>query len=165
MVTIRPVHVGQDDEAVWQIFKAVVSTGDTYVFAPDISQEDALGYWLGPGIHPYVAEHDGAIVGTYVLKPNQPGLGSHVANASYMVAEKARGHGVGLAMANHSLPEAKRLGFLAIQFNAVVATNEPALRLWRKVGFETVGTVPKAFRHAGKGLVDIHVMHRFLDDI
>jgi ribosomal protein S18 acetylase RimI-like enzyme len=102
------------------------------------------------------------VVGTYILKANQLALGSHVANAAFMVAPDVRAQGVGRAMGEHCLSEARRLGFRAIQFNFVVATNESALRLWRQLGFEIVGTLPGAFRHPTKGYVDVHVMFRSL---
>jgi len=140
----------------------VVARGDTYVFDPQIPREEALGYWLHPGTHPYVAESDGQVVGTYILRPNQPALGSHVANAALMVLPAARGSGIGRGMGEHSLAEARRLGFRAMQFNFVVSTNEAAVRLWQQLGFQIVGTFPGAFRHAQLGFVDAYVMFRML---
>lgn len=133
-----------------------------YVFDPQTSREDALAYWFRSDTHTYVAENDGRVVGTYILKPNQPALGSHVANAAFMVSPSARGTGVGRHMGEHCLAEARRLGFRAMQFNFVVSTNEPAVRLWQQLGFQTVGTLPGAFRHAQLGFVDAHVMYRTL---
>ena len=137
----------EDREAIWQIFRAVVAGGDTYVFDPNISRRKALAYWLGPKTRCYVALSEQEIVGTYILKANQPGLGSHVANAGFMVSPSARGRGIGRAMAEHCLHEATRLGFRAMQFNFVVATNRTALRLWKNLGFKIVGRLPGAFRH------------------
>jgi ribosomal protein S18 acetylase RimI-like enzyme len=156
-------RAGDDDwGAIWPIFAAIVSRGDTYAYPPDIAEPDARRLWLGPGVATYVAESGGATVGTYVLKANQPGLGDHVANAGYMVAAGARGRGVGAAMCEHSLAEARAAGYRAMQFNFVVSTNERAVALWRRMGFEVVGTVPRAFRHRELGEVDVYVMHRFL---
>ena len=152
-----------DRDAIWEIFRVVVASGDTYTFDPDTSREDALGYWLQPANHCYVAEHEGTVVGTYVLRANQVGLGSHVANAGFMVAPSARGIGVGRAMGEHCLAEARRQGFRAMQFNFVVSTNESAVRLWQRLGFEIVGTLPGAFRHATKGYVAAYVMYRSLE--
>jgi ribosomal protein S18 acetylase RimI-like enzyme len=152
-----------DRDAIWDIFRVVVASGDTYAFDPEISRSDALGYWMQPANHCHVAEHSRNVVGTYILRANQPGLGSHVANAAFMVAPAARGMGVGHAMAEHCLAEARRQGFRAMQFNFVVSTNESAVRLWRRLGFEIVGTLPRAFRHATKGYVDAHVMYRSLE--
>ena len=154
-----------DFVAMWGIFHAVVASGDTYVFSPNTSREEAHIYWLGPDIASYVAEIDGAVAGFYKLIPNQRDLGSHVANASFMVSPAAHGQGVGKSMGQHCLVEAKKAGFLAMQFNFVVSTNKSAVTLWKKLGFAVVGTLPKAFRHARHGLVDAFVMHRFLDDI
>jgi L-amino acid N-acyltransferase YncA len=149
-------------EEIWKIFREVVASGDTYVFDSDISREDALRYWLSPDHHAFVVTEDDHVYGTYILKKNHPGRGSHVANASYMVSSEARGKGLGSLMCEHSLEQARRLGFSAMQFNLVVSTNEAALSLWRKHGFRIVGTLPKVFRHASQGLVDAFVMHRFL---
>ena len=161
MLSIRQA-LESDRDSVWGIFHAVVAGGDTYAFDPGISKEEALGYWHHPANRCHVAERDGKIVGTYILKANQPGLGSHVANAAFMVAPNARGLGVGQALGEHCVDEAHRLGFRAMQFNFVVSTNEPGVRLWRRLGFEIVGTLPGAFRHSAKGYVDAYVMYRSL---
>ena len=151
-----------DRDAIWNIFHEIVAAGDTYAFDPRMSREDALAYWFRPDTHTYVAEKDGGVVATYILRPNQPGPGSHVANAAFMVASDAQGSGVGRRMAEHCLSEAHRLGFRAMQFNFVVSTNESAIRLWQKLGFEIVGTLRGAFRHPQKGYVDVYVMFRSL---
>lgn len=153
-----------DRDAIWQIFHDVIAPGDTYVFDPGTSREDALAYWFQTGNRSYVAEQDRHIVGTYILKANRPDLGSHIANASFMVAPGARGQGVGRAMGEHCLSEARRVGFRAMQFNFVVSTNESAICLWKQLGFEIVGTLPGAFRHPAKGFVDVYVMFRSLID-
>ncbi len=151
-----------DDDAIWRIFQAVIAPGDTYVFDPTMSRADALAYWFNPGTHTYVFESEGGVSGTYILRPNQPALGSHVANAAFMVSPIARGKGVGRRMGEHCLSEARRLGFLAMQFNSVVATNDAAVRLWKQLGFQIVGTLPGAFRHATRGYVDAYVMFQDL---
>ena len=161
MLRIREASAS-DTGSIWDIFHAVVSRGDTYAFDPKISREDALAYWLHPANRCFVAEREGRIVGTYILKANQPGLGAHVANAAYMVSPDARGLGVGRAMGEHSLKEARRLGFRAMQFNFVVSTNESAVRLWQRLGFSIVGTLPGAFRHSSGRYVDAYVMFRSL---
>ncbi|HSS51445.1 MAG TPA: GNAT family N-acetyltransferase [Thermoanaerobaculia bacterium] len=163
-MTIRRA-VEADFEALWTIFRAVIATGSTYVFAPGTRREDAFAYWFGPGIASYVAEDEGRVIGMYKIVANQRDLGSHVANASYMVDPGYAGRGAGKAMGLHSLREARRAGFLAMQFNLVVSTNEAAVALWKKIGFSIVGTLPKAFRHQGLGYVDAYVMYRFLDDV
>jgi L-amino acid N-acyltransferase YncA len=127
-----------------------------------MSREQALTYWFRSNTHTYVAEKDGRVVGTYILRPNQLGPGSHVANAAFMVASDAQGSGVGRAMAEHCLSEARRMGFRAMQFNFVVSTNTAAIHLWKQLGFKIVGTLPGAFRHPEKGFVDVCVMYRSL---
>jgi ribosomal protein S18 acetylase RimI-like enzyme len=161
---IRPARDTDWDE-MWTIFHAVVGTGTTYAFAPDTSYDDARAYFLGPDIASWVAEDDRAVVGMYKLVPNRRDLGSHVANASFMVDPRCRGRRIGESLGWHCLREAKRAGYLAMQFNFVVSTNTAAVALWRKLGFEIVGTLPRAYRHAQHGLVDAYVMYRFLDDV
>jgi L-amino acid N-acyltransferase YncA len=161
MPQIRPA-TSQDHDAIWAIFHSVIASSDTYVFDPQMPREEALAYWFRPDTHTYVTEHEGKIVGTYIVKPNQPALGAHVANAAFMVAPEARGLGIGKLMGEHCLAEAKRLGFRAMQFNFVVSTNEAAIRLWKQLGFEIVGTLPGAYRHKTLGFVDAHVMFRRL---
>ena len=157
------LYVDGDRAAVWSIFQATVAPGDTYVFDPDISEADALAYWLNPNNSTFVAEREGRIVGTYLLKANQPGLGSHVANAAFMVSPSARGLGVGRLMGEHCLVEARRRGFRAMQFNFVVSTNHAAVRLWKELGFSIVGTLPGAFAHCVYGFVDAYVMYRSIE--
>jgi L-amino acid N-acyltransferase YncA len=159
---IRPA-TNADRNAIWNIFHDVVAAGDTYALDPNISREDALAYWFAPGTHTYVAEQPAiGIAGSYILRPNQSGGGSHVANAGFMVSASARGQGLGREMAEHCLSEARRLGFRAMQFNYVIATNAAAIRLWQDLGFEIVGTLPDAFSHPEKGYVDVYVMYRSL---
>ena len=140
----------------------MVATGDTYTYAPDMPEADARRAWMGSALATYVAERAGEVAGTYVLKPNQPALGAHVANAGYMVRPAAFGGGVGTAMAEHSLAEARSAGYRAMQFNAVVSTNVRAVALWRRLGFEVIGTVPEGFRHRELGYVDLLIMYRRL---
>ena len=160
-MTVRPATAA-DAEAIWQIFKAVVAAGDTYVFAPDTPRQVALDYFLGANVHSWVAEEDDVVVGMYKLIPNRRDLGSHVANASFMVAPPAHGLGIGRAMGEHCLNEARRAGYQAMQFNFVVSTNKGAVHLWQELGFTILATQPKAFKHSRLGYVDAHVMHRFL---
>ncbi|NET39096.1 MAG: GNAT family N-acetyltransferase [Cyanothece sp. SIO1E1] len=151
-----------DKDRTWNIIKAVISSGDTYVFTPDSPKEDMLAYWFNPGTLTYVAELDGEIVGTFILKENQPGLGSHVANASYMTSPSHRGKGIGRKMGVFSMNLARDIGFLSIQFNIVVKSNEAAVQLWKELGFEIVGELPEAFNHAELGLINAYVMSRRL---
>lgn len=162
MLIIRKA-AAQDAEAIWQIFHAVIQKGDSYTFPPDMPREAALEYWMGKDKHCYVAELEGLVAGTYIVKDNQPGLGSHIANASFMVSPDCQGKSVGMHMGEHALVEAKRLGYQSMQFNIVISTNIPAVKLWQKLGFAIIGTVPEAFWHNTLGkLVDAYVMFRKL---
>lgn len=162
MLTIRPFHE-PDWEQVWPILHATFAAGDTYAFAPESTEAEVRRVWVELPLATYVAcSAEGAVVGTYYLKPNQPGLGAHVCNCGYVVAPDAQGRGVAAAMCEHSQDEARRLGFRAMQFNLVVSTNERAVRLWRRLGFAIVGTLPRAFRHRRLGLVDAYVMYKEL---
>jgi len=156
-----------DRDGIWEIIREVIVGGDTYVFDPGSSREEMLGYWFSPEKHVYVAsemssQETEAILGTFWLKANQPGLGDHVCNAAYMVSPAAHGKGIGRKMAEFSLEEARRLGFTAMQFNFVVASNSAAVRLWQSIGMEIIGTIPKAFRHKTLGPTDAYIMYREL---
>ena len=154
-----------DWDAIWPIVSEVVRRGDTYTLAPDIDEGVARSAWMLEGSSraaTYVATLDGAVVATACLKPNQPGLGDHIANAAWMVAPAATGRGIGRAFAEFVIDEARRFSYLGMQFNAVVATNVRAIALWESLGFTIVGTVPRAFRHSVEGFVSVHVMYRDL---
>jgi len=156
-------YVPDDWPDTWNILRPEFRGGETCAFSQTISEEETKHVWIDIPTHTYVAVNDdNSILGTYYLKPNQPGLGSHVCNAGYIVANHARGQGVASAMCEHSQQTAKDLGYLAMQFNMVVSTNEGAVRLWRKHGLDIVGTLPKAFRHPQHGLVDAYVMYKVL---
>jgi len=149
-------------DLVWPIFRAVVAEGETYAYDPATTFEQARELWTRPPARCFAAWSASEVVGAYCLRPNQPGLGDHVANAGYMVAPEARGRGIARALCAHSLEVARAAGFKAMQFNSVVATNEAAIRAWQSQGFAVVGRVPAAFRHRRLGLTDVLVMHRFL---
>jgi L-amino acid N-acyltransferase YncA len=157
VLNIRPAKES-DRDAIWKIFQEVIAAGDTYPIDPTMSREDAFAYWFQTGARAFVAEQDGQIAGIYTLHPNQSGGGGHVANAAFMVPTSARGQGIGRAMGEHCLKEARRLGFRAMQFNFVVSTNESAVKLWQTLGMKIVGTLPGAFCHPEKGYVDVYVM-------
>ena len=161
MVNIRPA-AESDHDAVWRILHTIIARGDTFTLDPGAPRADALRDWFSADHHVFVAQKDGNIAGTYILRPNQRGGGAHVANAAFAVAPEARGGGIGRAMATHCLEEARLLGFRAMQFNFVISTNQDALHLWRSLGFEIVGTLPGAFHHPERGDVDVYVMFRSL---
>ena len=151
-----------DKPAIWQIIKAVIAGGDTYVFSPDTTEEEMMAFWFTPDKHNYVAVLDGAIVATFWLRANNPGLGKHVGNAAYMVAPQASGRGIGKQIALWSLEEARRLGYTAMQFNFVVKSNTYAVKLWQNVGFEIIGEIPDAMYHSKNGLTNAYIMYRKL---
>lgn len=150
---------------IWRLLEPIFRSGETYAFSPEITEMEARRVWIEMPQATYVARDPlGAVIGTYYLKPNQPGSGSHVCNCGYAVSERARGQGVASSMCEHSQYEARRLGFRAMQFNLVVSTNEGAVRLWKKLGFDVVGTLPGAFRHPRGGFVDAFIMFKKLED-
>ena len=156
-------EIGADEFVrVWPFFQAIVAAGDTYTYPLDMSLEQARTIWTTPPARCFVAERDRQVLGCYRLAPNQMGPGNHVANGSYMVAPQARGQGIASTLCEHSLEQARQAGFTAMQFNAVVASNATAVRLWQRHGFRIVGQVPGAFRHAQLGPTDLYVMHRAL---
>lgn len=161
MVEIRKAKP-EDHEQVWDIIRQVIAGGDTYVFSPDSSKEKMLEFWFGQDRHTYVATIADKVVGTFVIKDNQPDLGSHIANAAYMTSPDASGQGIGMAMGEFSLVEAKRLGYKAMQFNIVIAINQRAVRLWEKLGFKIIGEIPEAFNHRQHGLTNAFIMYRKL---
>ena len=152
-----------DFEQIWTIFHEVVAAGDTYTYAQDTSREEAYQQWMMLPERTFVAVDDGSVLGTYFIKTNHRGPGSHVCNCGYMVSSAARGRGLATSMCKHSQELALEMGFKAMQFNFVVETNEGAARLWKSLGFEIVGTVPKAFDHPEHGYVGAHVMFKWLE--
>jgi ribosomal protein S18 acetylase RimI-like enzyme len=152
----------QDADAIWSIIGPVIRAGETYTLPRDMTRDDALAYWMAAEKQTFVAEEHGDIVGTYYLRRNQEGGGSHVANCGYVTAQAAGGRGIARRMCLHSLGQARARGFLAMQFNFVVTTNEHAVRLWQSLGFEIVGRLPGAFRHPSMGFVDALAMFRSL---
>jgi ribosomal protein S18 acetylase RimI-like enzyme len=161
MVAIRPA-TPQDHPAIWAILEPVIRAGETYALPRNMPEDAALAYWFTPGNEVFVAEADGQVLGTYLLRANQQGGGAHVANCGYMTAANATGRGVASAMCEHSLTHARAHNFRAMQFNFVVSTNLRAVQLWQRHGFEIVGRLPTAFQHPQHGYVDAYVMHRLL---
>ncbi len=151
-----------DQDDIWQIMQPIIVKGDAYVYEPTLSKQEALADWMEPDHTCYVAQKNNEILGTYILKANKPGLGAHIANASFMVKQQAKGQKVGLTMGQHALTQAKQQGFHAMQFNMVVTTNKGAIALWKKLGFTIIGTIPDGFHQVGRGYVDAHIMYKKL---
>ncbi len=160
---IRPANL-EDFEIIYGIFSHVLEAGTTYSYTlEEMPPERALAYWMtAPGTHGFVAECQGEIAGFFAVRPNRTGRAKHVANASFIVAPGYRRKGIGRKMGQHALKVAKKLGYKAMQFNFVVGSNDIAVNLWQSLGFEIVGTLPKGYRHATQGFVDVYMMHRFL---
>jgi L-amino acid N-acyltransferase YncA len=148
---------------IWPFLRQIVEAGETYAYDPAMDEATARDVWMvAPPGRTVVAVEGDRIVGTANMYANRPGPGSHVASASFMVDPNAAGRGVGRALGEEAIAWARRSGFHAMQFNAVVETNERAVALWQSLGFQIVGTVPEAFRHPARGLVDLHVMYKRL---
>ena len=148
---------------VWPMLERVFRAGETYAFSPEISEQEAHTVWIDMPQETYVAiGKNSKMLGTYYIKPNQPALGAHVCNCGYIVSEQARGRGIAAKMCQHSQRIALESGFLAMQFNLVVSTNEAALHLWKKLGFQVIGRLPKAFKSRRFGYVDAFVMYKEL---
>jgi L-amino acid N-acyltransferase YncA len=161
---IRPMT--EDDwPQVWPFFDEIVRAGETYAYPLDLSSEEARRLWtMTPPGQTVVLEVDGRVLGSATMGPNRPGRGSHVGTASFMVSADARGRGVGRRLAEYVVQWHRDEGYRAIQFNAVVETNESAVHLWQALGFKIIGTVPEAFESPAHGLVGLHVMYLPLDD-
>ena len=159
---IRPA---QDDDwpRIYPVFRAIVEAGETYAYADDLDSAQAKVLWMEPPPgETFVATYEDELLATVKCGPNRPGRGSHVATASFMVDPAHAGRGIGRALGQHVLTWAREKGYRAMQFNAVVETNATAVRLWTSLGFDVIGTVPEAFDSRSRGLVGLHVMHRYL---
>lgn len=162
MTSIHP-YQDSDWQTIWPFLHTAFAAGETYAYSPQSSEAEIRTAWVELPAATYVAcAKDGRVLGTYYLKPNQPGLGAHVCNCGYVVTPDAQGQGIATAMCEHSQREALVRGFSAMQFNLVVSTNVRAVRLWKKLGFAVAGTLPSAFRHQRLGFVDALVMFKTL---
>lgn len=161
-LTIRPAEK-RDEDAVWAIIGPILAAGEAYGLPRDWNRDEAIAYWYGGDHEAWVAEDDGRVVGTYFMRPNQMGGGSHVANCGYATDAAATGRGIAAGMCAHSLAHARKVGFRAMQFNFVISTNIRAVALWQRMGFAIVGRLPGAFLHPGKGYVDALVMFQDLE--
>lgn len=155
--------IASDWPLIYPFFSEIVRAGRTYAFPEDLSLEEARTWWMEqpPGVT-VVAEEDRQILGSAKMGPNRPARGAHIATASFMVDPQHAGRGIGTALAHYVIDWARDFGYVGLQFNAVVETNVTAVRLWQSLGFEIIGTVPRAFDDAELGLVGLHVMHKQL---
>ena len=151
-----------DEERIWALLQPVFSAGDTYAVDPLIDREAAIAYWMEADKTAFILRIEGQAVGTYYIRPNQPGGGAHICNCGFITAPSARGKGVARRMLDHALIEAKQQGYRAMQFNFVLASNQRALAIWQRNGFATIGRIPQAFLHPRQGYVDALILHRSL---
>lgn len=158
---ITPITL-KDFEHFWPIFKSVISDLQSYTIDPEISYDEAFEMWCLVPQKTFVSKEDGIITGSYYLKSNAAGPGSHICNCGYMVAEEYRGRGIAREMCLHSQRVALDEGYEAMQFNSVVSTNEAAIKLWKDLGFSIVGTIPHGYDHKIHGLVDTYIMYKSL---
>ncbi len=154
---------GEDWGRIWPFLREIVAAGDTYTWDRDVTQERARELWMSvPPARTVVAVDGDEVLGTAKMGPNHMGPARHIANASFMVAPGHSGRGVGRALGEHVLAQARSDGYRAMQFNAVVETNTRAVALWQSLGFDIVATLPEGFEHATKGFVGLHIMYRTL---
>ncbi|MFT5465471.1 MAG: L-amino acid N-acyltransferase YncA [Verrucomicrobiales bacterium] len=154
-----------DAEEIWALFREVIKEGESYYLDDSATEEEGRDFWMGEDKTTYVAvDAEDRVVGAYVIRQNEIGRGSHLANVSYMVAPEVRGEGIGRALCADSIAETQRQGYRGIIFDCVVATNLRAVEAWRMMGFEIVGMVPNAFLHKSKGYVNIYIMYKALGE-
>jgi L-amino acid N-acyltransferase YncA len=154
----------EDWEAIWPFFRQIVAARETYAYDSDMTEAEGRRMWMvgPPGRTVVATDSDDVVLGTANMYANRGGPGAHVASASFMVDPARAGRGIGRALGEHVIQWARESGFRAIQFNAVVETNQAAVALWRSLGFEVLATVPEAFDHPRHGYVGLLIMHRFL---
>ena len=158
------IATNEDEDALWGILEPMVRLGGTYVFSLNTPRESLMGYWLGADKTTFVIERDGGVVGTFYLKANQEGLGDHICNAGFVVAPAVEGQGLGRWMGEFAQEVAKSRGFLAMQFNFVIKSNQRAVHLWKSLGFAIIGEIPEAYRHSELGLVPALIFHKKLSN-
>ena len=160
---IRPAREG-DWPLIHPFFAAIVAEGHTYAYPDGLSLEQARPLWMEePPGRTVVAVDGPTVLGSAKMGPNRPGRGAHIATGSFMIDPRQQGRGVGRALGEYVVSWARETGYRGIQFNAVVETNDAAVRLWEALGFRIIGTVPAAFDSAAHGPVGLHVMHLPLD--
>ncbi|MDK1289375.1 GNAT family N-acetyltransferase [Pseudoalteromonas umbrosa] len=152
----------QDFVTFWPVFKEIILQQETYAYHPNMSQEEAYQIWCAQPLKAFVYVENKQVLGTYYIKANAMGPSDHICNCGYMVSPKARGKGLARKLCEHSQLQAVALGFKAMQFNSVVSSNEIAVSLWKKLGYEVIGTIPNAYRHPHLGFVDSYIMYKWL---
>lgn len=154
----------EDFKLFWPTFKEIVTAQETYAFDPDISYEEAYSLWCVAPQKTFTCKDGETLLGSYFLRANASGPSAHISNCGYMVCQDARGKGVARKMCEHSQDIARLLGYKAMQFNSVISTNKIAIELWKKLGFNIIGTIPNAYKHKRLGYVDSFIMHKMLSE-
>ncbi len=157
--------VADDWPKIWPFLRDIVRAGETYTWPVDVTEDVARAMWMADAL-PYrtvVAVDGDDVMGTAKMGPNHMGPGAHIANASFMVSPDHGGKGVGRALGQYVVDQARADGFRSMQFNAVVSTNTIAVKLWQSLGFEIIATLPEGYKHATKGYVGLHIMFRSLE--
>lgn len=152
----------RDFELFWPVFQNIVQAQETYAFDPDIDFESAYELWCLTPRKTYVIKDEGLILGSYYIKSNAAGPSAHISNCGYMVSPESRGKGIARKLCVHSQQLAIELGYTAMQFNSVVSSNAVAVDLWKKLGYQIIGTIPNAYKHKTMGYVDAFIMYKQL---
>ena len=152
----------EDRQCLLPILREAMSCAHSYPYDPMSNDEELLKIWLAPTHRVYIGLIESRIAGTFYIRPNQPCLGAHICNAGFIVSSNFSGRGVGTTLGKYALKQAKKLGYKAMQFNLVVVSNVVSIRIWKNLGFRVIGTIPEAFNHPQKGLIDAHIMHKKL---
>ncbi|MDF6017113.1 GNAT family N-acetyltransferase [Streptomyces sp. JH34] len=154
----------KDWPSIWPFFHAIVAAGETFTYPTELAEDMAQSWWLieEPNRTVVAVDDAGTVLGTAKMNRNHMGNGSHIASASYMVAPEHSGRGVGRALCAYTVDWARKAGYRAMQFNAVVETNANAVKLYRSLGFEIIGTLPEGFNHPEHGYVGLHIMYKSL---
>ena len=152
----------EDFERFWGTFSQIVQAQETYALDAEVSYQHAFELWCARPLKTFIFESQGDVRGSYYLKANGEGPSGHICNCGYMVKAAFQGQGIAKRLCEHSQAIAKELGFKAMQFNSVVSSNMAAVNLWKTLGYQIIGTIPKGYQHRQLGYVDCYVMHKFL---
>lgn len=152
-----------DITAIQSIWNEVILEGECFLWEQPFSKDEMDKILeVQEVIYCAIDEKDEKVVGFYVLHDNFPTRGNHIANALYAVDKSYKGQGIGKLLGSHSIKIALEKGYSAIQFNAVVSTNNTAIKLWEGLGFKKIGTIEQGFRNKNNEFVDLYIYHRLL---
>ena len=140
-------YMAADAKSASEIWNQVVDDGVAFPQEEVLTPESGDAFFKEQ-TYTGIAENaeSGEVVGLYILHPNNVGRCGHICNASYAVKSTQRGKQIGEILVTDCLKKAKEIGYGVLQFNAVVATNQYALKLYKKLGFVQLGVIPNGFR-------------------